>query len=948
MKYLILFLFLFSQNLFADRRSELISVINEEIQEIVRLIKQSGKRPNLLLRMAELQFEKARLIKEEENKKYLAISAGERKTINKQKFFAKSLKQFKKAEKISRYLLKKYKKFKGRSDVLYILAFNAKEFGNEKGYESYLKSSVNTGAGKGVRGPMAILALGDNYYNKKKYKEAIPYYVKGLSLGTKDDWWTKYAYNLAWSYLRVNYFKKSIDLMHEIYKKSKTGKYIDMSSQVERDMGYFYTMANRVNEAVAFYKSINANLVKHFKNIAGHLEKQGKKTLALQINIETLKHGPSDRERRDITLKILDLYEQYRKYSEHYKYTRSLLKEAQEDDLSEDQKEQFLYQIKKVSSVLQKRVADLSVKLSISNRKQLANLAISYFDILIDVEKKKNYTWVFHKAETLYVNENYEEAVKNYKSSFLKARESDDKKITKLAIEGMIASVDKIKSKNPRKDSYVLDAFNTYIEFSPNSKESRKIQQRLFTFYFNKKDIQNAEKTLIVFKQNFSKDLKIQEAMLAKIMDHYKDKKDKEGISKWVTYINEGKIVVSQKYKIQLRKLLLNMKFENVEKANKDGDRKKALLGYLEIFQKSKEDKIAKKNSAYNIAVLLHEIGEVDRSYQWAKESIGLMSKRDVYSYRDSYAVMADELFNRRRFKEAIDLYSKILDKVCDYKNKIKNSIFKNIYVIKLANGDTSSISKDLQKAKKCKIRRSYRYDAMVSLVNAYLEENNYAQAEKLINFLVKTKNHKSSMVEPLYRLYQNYISLGNMKNANNVKNKILKIGSRSRNLPLEAVDIMANFKLGEVEVLGKRVMSIQLAFPENKFNSSLKLKLDNLDKFTSRALSLLRVGSGNGIVEAYKILHSTYLGFSRQIKSFTPKGKSSTYIKSFQKGLSPLIGTLEAKAKEFHGLAIKEIYRQQILSPSNHYFTSKLNLNFSLEYLNPKRGVLMDKAGKP
>ena len=948
MKYFILFLFLFSQNLYADRRSELLYVIEEEIQEIVRLVKQRGKNPNLLLRMAELQFEKARLIKEEENKKYLAISPGERSTVDKKKFFAKSLKHFKKAEKLSRYLLKKYKNFKGKSDVLYILAFNAKEFGNEKAYESYLKSSVKTSGGKGVRGPKAILALADSFYNKKQYKKAIPYYVKGLSLGQKNDWWTKYAYNLAWSYLRVNSFKKSIDLMKSIYQKSKNGKYINMSSQVERDMGYFYTMANRVNEAVTFYKSINADLVKHFVNIAGYLEKQGKKTLAIKINIETLKHGPSDRKRRDIILKILDLYEQYRKYNEHYKYTESLFNEAKDDDLSDDQKEQYLYQVKKVSSVLQKRVADFSVKLSKKNRKRLASLAIKYFDVLIQIEKDKSYTWVFHKAETQYVSGDYEAAVKNYKASFVKARDEKDNKITKLSIEGMIASVDKISKKNPRKDNYVLDAFNTYIDYSPRSKESRKIQQRLFTFYFNKRDIPNSERTLLSFKKNFPKDLSIQEAMLAKIMDHYKDKKDRSGISKWVGLINEGKIVVGRKYKVQLRKLLLNMKFENVEKASKLGDKKKALLGYLEIFQNSKKDQIAKKNSAYNIAVILHEIGDVDRSYQWAKESIKLMSKKDVYTYRDSFAVMADELFNRTRFDEAIDLYNKIFDRVCSYKNKIKNSIFKNIYVIKLAKGDINSIANDLQKAKKCKVKSAYRFKAMIALSEAYLDNKNYTAAGKYINILTKVKRYQGLMIEPLYLLYQNSISLGQMKQANITKRKILKLGNTSKSLPLEAVDIIARFKLGEVEVLAKRIEGIKLTFPENKFNKDLKLKLNYLDRFSSKALGLLKVGSGNGIVEAYKILHSTYMNFSDELKAFAPKGKSKTYINSFKKGISPLVSTLASKAQDFYKSASKEIYRQQILSPSNHYFTSSLKLDFSLEYLNPKRGVLMDKAGRP
>jgi len=278
----------------------------------------------------------------------------------------------------------------------------------------------------------------------------------------------------------------------------------------------------------------------------------------------------------------------------------------------------------------------------------------------------------------------------------------------------------------------------------------------------------------------------------------------------------------------------------------------------------------------------------------------------------------------------------------------IKNSIFKNIYVIKLAKGDINSIANDLQKAKKCKVKSAYRFKAMIALSEAYLDNKNYTAAGKYINILTKVKRYQGLMIEPLYLLYQNSISLGQMKQANITKRKILKLGNTSKSLPLEAVDIIARFKLGEVEVLAKRIEGIKLTFPENKFNKDLKLKLNYLDRFSSKALGLLKVGSGNGIVEAYKILHSTYMKFSDELKAFAPKGKSETYINSFKKGISPLVSTLASKAQDFYKSASKEIYRQQILSPSNHYFTSSLKLDFSLEYLNPKRGVLMDKAGRP
>ena len=70
-KIFILIAFLFGFNSFADRRNELIKVIDLELKEVTRLNKQTRtSNPDLLLRMAELLLEKARLVKEVENIKF--------------------------------------------------------------------------------------------------------------------------------------------------------------------------------------------------------------------------------------------------------------------------------------------------------------------------------------------------------------------------------------------------------------------------------------------------------------------------------------------------------------------------------------------------------------------------------------------------------------------------------------------------------------------------------------------------------------------------------------------------------------------------------------------------------------------------------------------------------------------------------------------------------------
>ena len=83
------------------------------------------------------------LIKEDENIRYLELSPEQRRRSSKANYFKTSTSYFKQAQKTCLYTLKRFKNFKGRGIVYYILAFNAKEFrqiDNAKKYFDFIKT----------------------------------------------------------------------------------------------------------------------------------------------------------------------------------------------------------------------------------------------------------------------------------------------------------------------------------------------------------------------------------------------------------------------------------------------------------------------------------------------------------------------------------------------------------------------------------------------------------------------------------------------------------------------------------------------------------------------------------------------------------------------------------------------------------------------------------------
>jgi hypothetical protein len=143
-------------------------------------------------------------------------------------------------------------------------------------------------------------------------------------------------------------------------------------------------------------------------------------------------------------------------------------------------------------------------------------------------------------------------------------------------------------------------------------------------------DIKGAEATLVQFKLHFPKSRKIQEAMLAKVMDYHRERKDRAEIKKWVDKINTGEFQVTKKFAQKLRLILLSIQFDKVEKFNTKGEKVNALKGYLTIYKEPTSSEDARKNAAYNIGILFHELGNKEKSYGWMKRALSMMDSADV------------------------------------------------------------------------------------------------------------------------------------------------------------------------------------------------------------------------------------------------------------------------------------------------------------------------------
>ena len=143
-----------------------------------------------------------------------------------------------------------------------------------------------------------------------------------------------------------------------------------------------------------------------------------------------------------------------------------------------------------------------------------------------------------------------------------------------------------------------------------------------------------------------------------------------------------------------------------------------------------------------------------------------------------------------------------------------------------------------------------------------------------------------------------------------------------------------------------KKLSASKFSFPEVEYNKTLKNKFAQLDRITTEAVAIAEMGSGIGIVKAYRYLVMGHEALRDEVLNFTPTGKSPEYVTSFKKSMAKLVEPLSRQASEFRETAVTKIEKENILSTDNGWFLIKNQFSFIPEFSSENGSALMDKAG--
>lgn len=944
-----------SQSLWAlsldQRRQAIIGIIDEELNEIQRLSSAvNARNPDYLLRMAELNLEKARLWREKENEAYLEMSDDQRRRTNRAKYFSRSASYFQQANRLAVALTKEFPSYKDIADVYYILGYNAKEAGREELAQKYLANAVKKSNRNEKTKIKSQISLAETYYNQRQYKKAIPLYESSLSRH-KDKWWTKDSFNLAWSYYRNNQSGAAINKAIQVYEQSKNSQFVDMRSHVERDIALFYATSGRIDEGVRFYENLGINFTDQLLRVAQTLKSDGKYTEAEKA----LGYAANSEKRPDkmaeIRLDQLDLYETFGKDANHLKISRSLYSLFQSDVLDSRQTQRFLIQVQKQASKLQKQVTSKTYRRVKKTRQRKADQAIEYFTLAEKLDSKNAHVHVFYKAETAYANYEFSKALPFYIQAFDGAKAAGDRKVLVSSIEGQLAALGQKKLPEKVKDNYYAQVYERYLNEWPQGQKAQTISKRLFNVYYSKGEYTKAKEVLDRYVENYPRDWKGQEAMIANLMEVARKNKDHGQIRQWIAAIDAGKYTVGAPYKVKLRELLTSIQIEGVQQSLDKGDKSVALRGYHQILKDPNSTPKSKINAKYNLAALYYELGDVAKSYQWSVEVLQEMQVRDVMNFSDSFLTISSFLFAKQQFAASADLSTRFVAKLCSHRVRKRSVAFNNAIQIQLAQGDIKKTQELIVIGERCKIPSQHLRSARLELAQELSDKNQWNDYEKLVGELYQDKNNHAQLITHLHRLEREHARYNNLNKVSFYKQAKLQAYKNALNakkdVELAALDVIAAEELEQMTSLASSLSALKLQFPEQEFNRALKRKFEVLDQLTAKASQIQKIGSGKGIVKTYQILSQAFEDTANEILSFSPVDKSESYIASFRKEMTGVANPLKVSAQGYRAEAWEVINENRILSENNYSLAPAAVSGVVPKHAYPNKAVIMDRRGR-
>ena len=881
-------------------------LINEEIQTIKMARRASDK---IMYRLFELKSEKLKLIKERENKVFMAKKLKYGKKIKRKDSFRKTLRNYHATNNYGRSILKKYPNTQFKAAIYYTLALNSRDFSYDNNELKYLRLAISHSHPRHQVNYLARTSLAEYHYNNKNWKSAI-YQYKIVIKNKDDEWYTKNLLNYGWCLLKDHDFAQAIDRLEASYKLSSDQFYVDVRDQAMTGLVSFYVLGKQIERGINFIDKYSNNKNEAHLKLARKSSGKGYYKEAQKI-VELLENRVSPQKETelyaDLRLFQFDLYKQFHKGDK----LLNIAKMLPNTKLNEYQQEEA---IRKVSDVVGAKQVILKKDFSKYNKeydKGILNEVVTYFNILSAVDPKEKAQYEFYKAETYYSVELYKEALGEYKSSLVSYDKTPSKNDLRAKnLDAIFAAIESIKFTKKEKANELEYAFNKYLGYWPSDKKAQKIYPRLFAIYQVRKDFKGMQTSIDRYIKAFKKDDKIQQDLYRVQLDLLIKDENTELLANKITSMQKGYLNFDKKEVKKSETILANILFSKFQKLNDLGKSKEALAGYQQVHYTDYYPKSIKGEAAFNMGMIYTDLEDNLNALKWYQKSFNFYSDKEINQKRPYLEKMALRTALLHNFLNAANLEKFILKNFCKQKNKnLKN--FTNAVRNDLANDYITKTFYTMDTYKKCikAIPTDLKKEVM-----AHLYENKHDS--DLFDFIDDYKLNKVFPDEISYYIesyfWDNY-GKSSIKEAQ-MLGKLRSLNTTQGNLLLRALKKYKRFR-EKAEVFQKKRVSIKKENPNpNRFIANLTQRINELKSLNDSASKVLSLGHGQISVLMYDELIKLSEAFSKEVLAYKMPINDKNFQNQFKSEMNKIAQGVDKEVEGFKENSQQLIEKYELL----------------------------------
>jgi tetratricopeptide (TPR) repeat protein len=943
--------------------AQLEKVTDDSIDQLYKLTQQfknSKRRGELWLRLAEQYVEKSRLIEYKVQQKYddqlHAYQSGKTKVKPKLDLRASQVYN-RKAVELYEWFLRDYPNDPKIDQALFFLGYNYFELDKPDVGKDYYRR-LTTEHPKSSYIEEANFALGEYYFDREKWADALKYY-EAVAANKRARLYSFALYKEAWCLYKTGKVKQALMALERVIHAGRAAKgaqdgssggvsRIRLATEAQKDLVVFYAETGSAKDARGYFVEIAGE-----KHVFGLLEKLayyyvdvGNREGARYIFKELIEERPNAPKAYDYQYQIVTMYTSTEKgetfkselanwiqnYSPNSEWAKANAKDQElvtkANQLIETTLRNYILQQhqtaqnSKVPSAQKSAVAGYELYFQTFEKgSKLDEMHFFYAELLFDMKDYDraavHYNWVIeHAPKSQY----YEKASLN----------------TVLALEKGLPTEEQLKKQvgdrlEPVQLQKNVAAFDTaadrYITANPKGENVPAIRYKLGVLYYYHNQF---DKALVYFNTIIKEHPKSPYAQYSAnlTLDIYNLRKDYGGLEKAGQDILNNEDLAKSSVGMQVKGVLQRANFKKAQDLEANKDFAGAAAAYEDFAKKNAGGELG-TSASFNAAVNYEKAGDLEKAIGMYGLVIADRSGKNEKLKKDSSKFIAslyEKTGQYAKAAESFESYARKHEK--DKGDKQPISYYFNAAIIRDGMNQYTLALNNYQKYFDLS-RSADKWEAILLMAKLWERRGNITRAQNYYKqyYDARPKN-PTGIIEAAFMVAQIHARKNHKTDAEDWYKKVIyqvKQNSTKQN-PVGA-SYAAEAKYILVAKTYDDLRAIRIPNNPAKQGAAVQEKLGMLNKLKEQLKDVIRYDDGYMVVNSLTLIGQAYQHMSASIYAVPlPKGLDDEGMKQYKAGVDKVAQPFTEEAIKNYEAAIKKGFELEGYNQGLHTAERELN----------------------